>query len=206
MTGLPCSGKTTIVRKLAETIPNLAILDGDELREWFSPKDFSKEASDEHNRRVAHLAKLLLKHNVPMGVSLISPYKENRANAKEIIGDDTKFFEVYVNASLAQCEERDVKGMYAKARSGEIKGFTGIDDPYEAPDSADLVLDTDTKTLDESAQEVFDFLKSKMTPKIVQKMTWVLTCTPHGTTMWPKVPHRANFSHFGTHFYSSIFY
>ena len=62
---------------------------------------------------------------------------------------------------MAKCEERDVKGMYAKARSGEIKGFTGIDDPYEAPDSADLVLDTDTKTLDESAQEVFDFLKSK---------------------------------------------
>ena len=66
-----------------------------------------------------------------------------------------------VNASLAKCEERDVKGMYAKARSGEIKGFTGIDDPYEAPDSADLVLDTDTKTLDESAQEVLDFLTSK---------------------------------------------
>ena len=108
MTGLPCSGKTTIVRKLTETIPNLAILDGDELREWFSPKDFSKEARDEHNRRIAHLAKLLLKHNVSMGVSLISPYKENRANAREIIGDDTKFFEVYVNASLAQCEERDV--------------------------------------------------------------------------------------------------
>ena len=161
MTGLPCSGKTTIVRKLAETIPNLAILDGDELREWFSPKDFSKEGRDEHNRKVGHLAKLLLKHNVPMGVSLISPYKENRKVAREIIGDDTKFFEVYVNASLAKCEERDVKGMYAKARSGEIKGFTGIDDPYEAPDSADLVLDTDTKTLDESAQEVFDFLKSK---------------------------------------------
>ena len=111
--------------------------------------------------KVAHLAKLLLKHNVPMGVSTISPYKANRAKAREIIGDDTKFFEVYVNASLAKCEERDVKGMYAKARSGEIKGFTGIDDPYEAPDSADLVLDTDTKTLDESAQEVLDFLKSK---------------------------------------------
>jgi len=92
---------------------------------------------------------------------LISPYKENRASAKEIIGDDTKFFEVYVNASLAQCEERDVKGMYAKARSGEIKGFTGIDDPYEAPDNADLVLDTENKSLDESATEVLEFLKSK---------------------------------------------
>ena len=161
MSGLPCTGKTTIVRKLAETITNLAILDGDELREWLSPKNFSKEARDEHQFKVAHLAKLLLKHNVPMGVSTISPYKANRAKAREIIGDDTKFFEVYVNASLAKCEERDVKGMYAKARSGEIKGFTGIDDPYEAPDSADLVLDTDTKTLDESAQEVLDFLKSK---------------------------------------------
>ena len=67
----------------------------------------------------------------------------------------------YVNASLAQCEERDVKGMYAKARSGEIKGFTGIDDPYEAPDNADLVLDTENKSLDESAAEVLEFLKSK---------------------------------------------
>ena len=65
------------------------------------------------------------------------------------------------NASLAQCEERDVKGMYAKARSGEIKGFTGIDDPYEAPDNADLVLDTENKSLDESAAEVLEFLKSK---------------------------------------------
>jgi adenylylsulfate kinase len=66
-----------------------------------------------------------------------------------------------VNASLAQCEERDVKGMYAKARSGEIKGFTGIDDPYEAPENADLVLDTENKSLDESAAEVLEFLKSK---------------------------------------------
>ena len=66
-----------------------------------------------------------------------------------------------MNASLAQCEERDVKGMYAKARSGEIKGFTGIDDPYEAPEKADLVLDTENKSLDESANEVLEFLKSK---------------------------------------------
>ena len=68
---------------------------------------------------------------------------------------------MYVDASLAKCEERDVKGMYAKARSGEIKGFTGIDDPYEAPDNADLVLDTENKSLDESAAEVLEFLKSK---------------------------------------------
>ena len=161
MTGLPCSGKTSITRKLAEYISNLAILDGDELREWLSPKDFSREARNEHNVRVAHLAKLMIKHNISVTVSLISPYKENRTNAREIIGDGIKFFEVYVNCSLAKCEERDVKGMYKNARSGKIKGFTGIDDPYEAPDNADLVLDTENKSLNESVAEVLEFLKSK---------------------------------------------
>ena len=161
MTGLPCSGKTSITRKLAEYISNLAILDGDELREWLSPKDFSREARNEHNVRVAHLAKLMIKHNISVTVSLISPYKENRTNAREIIGDGIKFFEVYVNCSLAKCEERDVKGMYKNARSGKIKGFTGIDDPYEAPNNADLVLDTENKSLNESVAEVLEFLKSK---------------------------------------------
>ena len=110
MTGLPCSGKTTIARKLQESIPNLAILDGDELREWLSPKDFSKEGRDEHNRKVAHLAKLLWKHNVPVSVSLISPYEENRKLAREIIGNDN-FIETYVKCALDVCEERDVKGL-----------------------------------------------------------------------------------------------
>ena len=78
MTGLPCSGKTTIVKKLQQDIPNLAMLDGDELREWLSPKDFSKAGRDEHNKKVAHLAKLLLKHKVPVAVSLVSPYIERK--------------------------------------------------------------------------------------------------------------------------------
>ncbi|MGI0041640.1 MAG: adenylyl-sulfate kinase, partial [Nitrosopumilaceae archaeon] len=129
MTGLPCSGKTTIIRKLQETIPNLAVLDGDELREWLSPKDFSKEGRDEHNKKVAHLAKLLLKHKVPVGVSLVSPYIENRKNARQIINAGDKFSEVYIKCSLQKCEERDIKGMYKKARAGQIKNFTGLDDP-----------------------------------------------------------------------------
>jgi adenylylsulfate kinase len=104
-TGLPSSGKTTIIRKLAEHIQNLAILDGDELREWLSPKDFSREGRNEHNRKVANLAKMLFEHNVPVGVSLISPYLENRETAKKIIDDD-KFFELYVKCSLEKCEER----------------------------------------------------------------------------------------------------
>ena len=161
MTGLPCSGKTSITRKLAESISNLAILDGDELREWLSPKDFSREARNEHNVRVAHLAKLMIKHNISVTVSLISPYKENRTNAREIIGDGIKFFEVYVNCSLAKCEERDVNGMYKNARSGKIKGFTGIDDPYEAPKNPSLDIDTTDITEEEAIQSVMLYLEKE---------------------------------------------
>ncbi len=161
MTGLPCSGKTTIVKELQKDIPNLAMLDGDELREWFSPKDFSKAGRDEHNKKVAHLAKLLLKHGVPSCVSLVSPYVENRSNAREIINSGDQFAEVYVKCSLEECEKRDVKGMYAKARAGEIKGFTGIDDPYEAPENPDLLIDAEHEELQESVDKVKNYLKSK---------------------------------------------
>jgi len=161
MTGLPCSGKTTIVKDLQKDIPNLAMLDGDELREWLSPKDFSKAGRDEHNKKVAHLAKLLLKHGVPSAVSLVSPYTENRENARKIIDAGEQFAECYVKCSVEKCEERDVKGMYAKARKGEIKGFTGIDDPYETPTNADLIVDTENEPLSDSANKVKNFLKDK---------------------------------------------
>ncbi|ABK78489.1 adenylylsulfate kinase [Cenarchaeum symbiosum A] len=161
MTGLPCSGKTTIVRELQKDIPNLAMLDGDELREWFSPKDFSKAGRDEHNKRVAHLAKLLLRHGVPSCVSLVSPYKNNRSDARGIVGQGDQFAECYVKCSLAECERRDVKGMYAKARSGEIKGFTGIDDPYEEPENPDLLVDTEREEAGASAEKIRGYLKSK---------------------------------------------
>lgn len=161
MTGLPCSGKTTILRALQKDVNNLAMLDGDELREWFSPKDFSKQGRDEHNKRVAHLAKLLIKHNVPVGVSLVSPYIENREVARQVINAGDKFAEIYVKCSVDKCEQRDVKGMYKKARAGEIKNFTGIDDPYEPPTHADLVLDTEQETLEESVQKIKEFLKKR---------------------------------------------
>jgi len=161
MTGLPCSGKTTIVKELQKDIPNLAMLDGDELREWFSPKDFSKAGRDEHNKKVAHLAKLLLKHGVPSAVSLVSPYKENRDNAREIINSGDQFAECYVKCSVEKCEQRDVKGMYAKARKGEIKGFTGIDDPYDTPLNPDLLIDTEHEPLTVSANKIKDFLKKR---------------------------------------------
>ena len=160
MTGLPCSGKTTIAKKLQEVYPNLALLDGDELREWFSPKDFSRDGRNEHNRRVAHLAKLLLEHNVPVSVSLISPFNENREDARKIIGDN-KFIEAYIKCSLSVCEKRDVKGMYKKARLNEIKNFTGVNDDYDVPDNPDLIINTENNTLDECVDQITQYLEEK---------------------------------------------
>ena len=157
MTGLPCSGKTTIAKRLQELNPTFAVLDGDELREWLSPKDFSRDARNEHNRRVAHLAKLLLKHNVSVLVSLISPFKENREDARKVIGDN-KFIEVYIKCSPSVCEERDVKGMYKKARLNEIKNFTGVNDDYEIPDKPDLTVNTETNSLDECMDQIAEHL------------------------------------------------
>jgi len=164
MTGLPCSGKTTIAKRLQELYPKFAVLDGDELREWLSPKDFSRDARNEHNRRVAHLAKLLLNHDVPVLVSLISPFKENREDARKVIGDD-KFIEAYIKCSPSVCEERDVKGMYKKARLNEIKNFTGVNDGYEIPDKPDLTVNTETNSLDECVDQIAEHLgyyKSKL--------------------------------------------
>ena len=160
MTGLPCSGKTTIAKKLQEVYPNLALLDGDELREWFSPKDFSRDGRNEHNRRVAHLAKLLLEHNVPVSVSLISPFNENREDARKIIGDN-KFIEAYIKCSLSVCETRDVKGMYKKARLDEIKNFTGVNDDYDIPDNPDLIVNTEINSIDECTSQIIEYLDAQ---------------------------------------------
>ena len=160
MTGLPCSGKTTLSRMLSDKINNPAILDGDELREWLSPKDFSQQGRNEHNRKVAMLAKLLLEHNVPVSVSLISPYAENRKTARQIIGNK-KFVEIFIKCSLKECETRDEKGMYKKARNNEIKNFTGITDKYEEPINPDIILDTEKLSVGESVNKILLYLKNK---------------------------------------------
>ena len=165
MTGLPCAGKTTIAKKLLEYIPNMAILDGDQLREWLSTKDFSREGRNEHNRKVAHLAKLLVNHNVPVCVSLISPYLENRKFAREIIGKN-RFIETYVKCQLDVCEKRDVKGMYKKARNKEITNFTGVSDAYDIPENPDLVVDTETKSVTDNVKEILEYLKPKLSNPI----------------------------------------
>jgi len=91
----------------------------------------------------------------------VSPYRINRSNASEIINSPGRFAEVYVRCSLQECERRDVKGMYAKARRGEIKGFTGIDDPYEEPENPDLLIDTEHESIKESAEKIRAYLTSK---------------------------------------------
>ena len=154
MTGLPCSGKTTIARKLQKLVPHLVVLDGDELRAQSSSNDFSREGINENNRKVANLAK---DSSNPVCVSLISPFKKNREDARKIIGTK-RFIEVYIKCSLPTCEQRDVKGMYKKARRNEIKDFIGIQTDYEIPDKPDLTVNTETNSLDICSKQILDYL------------------------------------------------
>lgn len=159
-TGLPCSGKSTIARKLCDFIPNLAVLDGDEIRKWFSSQDFSREGIQENNKRVAYVSKLLFKHNVPVCVAVISPFAIDRERSKKIVNDE-KFIQVYLKCSAQICENRDVGEMYRKARDGIIKDFIGIDSRYEIPKTPDLIVDTENSTVAESVETIIDYLKSR---------------------------------------------
>ena len=156
MTGLPCSGKTTIARKLQKLMPELVVLDGDELRAQSSSSDFSREGINENNRKVANLAKDF-SMSKPVCVSLNSPFKEYREDARKIIGDN-KFIEAHIKCSLSICEERDVKGMYKKARRNDIKDFIGIDTDYEIPDNPELIVNTETNPLDECVTQISAYL------------------------------------------------
>ena len=166
MTGLACSGKTTIARKLSQHIPNLAILDGDEMREWLSPnEDFSRNGITNHNKKVVNLAKLLLDHNVPVCVSKIIPFVENNEDARKILKNH-KFIQVYIKCSLDSCEKRDVRGMYKKARVNEISNFIGIHVNYESPINPELVVDTENSPIDNSVQIILDYLTENKIIKI----------------------------------------
>ena len=156
MTGLPCSGKTSIARRLQQALPELVVLDGDELRAQSSSSDFSREGINENNRKVANLAK---DDSKPVCVSLISPFKKNREDARKII-DTKRFIEVYIKCSLPTCEERDVKGMYKKARRNEIKDFIGVNTNYEIPYNPDLILDTEKLNVEESVNKLLLYLKN----------------------------------------------
>ena len=159
-TGLPCSGKTTIAKKLMEILKeqgrDVELLDGDTVRDYIRNKDFSKEGRNKHLRYIALMAKLLAERGVIVLCSFVSPYKENRDFARSICKN---FIEVYVKTLVEVCIKRDVKGMYKKALNGEIKGFTGIDDPYEEPENPEVMVETDKESVEESVQKVLNKLK-----------------------------------------------
>jgi adenylylsulfate kinase len=159
-TGLSGAGKTTIrmevERQLLAQGYQLEVLDGDIVRENLTKGlGFSKADRDENIRRIGFVSHLLTRNGVIVLVSAISPYRDIRDEVRGRIGD---FVEVFVNAPLEVCEDRDVKGLYKKARSGELKQFTGIDDPYEAPLSPEIECRTDLETLEESAAKVISQL------------------------------------------------
>lgn len=156
MTGLPCSGKSTIAKKLHEQIPNMEVLDGDELHKILGMNDFSKESRLAQTSRIAYIAKLLLKHNIPVCVSVVSPFHESRELAKKII-DDNRFFLTHLKCSLETCISRDPKGKYKKTK--DITKFTG---PFEQPKLVDLTIDTENNPIEKSVSEIIDFLEKKL--------------------------------------------
>ncbi len=163
LTGLSGAGKSTIARilekELRERGEKVEVLDGDIIRTNLSKGlGFSKEDRDENIRRIGFVAHLLTRNGVKVIVAAISPYRAVRQEVRERIGD---FVEVYVNAPLEVCEARDVKGLYRRARAGEIKNFTGIDDPYEPPENPEVECRTDQESPEESAQKILAFLAAR---------------------------------------------
>ena len=161
-TGLSGSGKSTVANATEKLLHDMGlhtyILDGDNVRMGLI-KDlgFSPEDRTENIRRITEVSKLFADSGSIVLTAFISPYIEDRDNARKIIGNED-FIEIYISADLSVCEERDPKGLYKKARSGEIKGFTGIDAPYEAPINPELIVETDKYNIDECAKIVVNYL------------------------------------------------
>jgi adenylylsulfate kinase len=161
-TGLSGSGKSTIAVALEERLRGMGValerLDGDTVRDIFPSTGFDRASRIEHCRRIGYVAGLLEKHGIMVVCSFISPYKETRDAARAFCKD---FVEVHVSTPLEECERRDVKGLYKKARTGEIGQFTGISDPYEPPENPALELDTTGISVDEAVERVLLFLKER---------------------------------------------
>ena len=165
-TGLSGSGKSTIANALEQGLYSRNIhtytLDGDNVRTGLNENlSFSPEDRKENIRRIAEVSKLMVDAGLVVLAAFVSPYRKDRARVKEIVGDDN-FIEVYINTSLEECERRDIKGLYAKARKGEIKDFTGINAPYETPLNADIEIDTAELSIDQAVTKILDQLEDKL--------------------------------------------
>ena len=165
LTGLSGAGKSTVAYGLERRLVSLGhacyVLDGDNVRHGLT-RDLGFQLADRHEniRRVAHVAQLMNDAGLIVVTSLISPMREDRAMARAIIGDD-RFVETWISASINVCAERDPKGLYAKARAGQIASFTGISSPYEKPEAPALDIDTGSLSEAESVARVFDYLRAR---------------------------------------------
>lgn len=161
-TGLSASGKSTIADEVTHRLHQMGkltyVLDGDNIRHGLNKNlGFSPEDREENIRRISEVGKLFVDAGIMATTAFISPYRKDRDYAREIIPG--RFIEVFVNASVETCEKRDPKGLYKKARSGEIPEFTGISAPYEEPLNAEIVLDADNMTIEEEVEFVLNYLK-----------------------------------------------
>jgi len=167
-TGLSGSGKSTLANlveiALHKQCLSTYILDGDNIRQGIN-KDlsFAPEDRTENIRRIAEISNLMLNAGVITLAAFVSPYIKDREEVQQIVGTDN-FIEIFVNTSLEECERRDVKGLYKKARSGEIKNMTGISAPYEAPINPDLEVITDGQSIEESLEIIINFITKKLKP------------------------------------------
>lgn len=166
-TGLPSAGKTTLATAVAEQLRaadrRVELLDGDEVREFLSKGlGFSREDRETNVTRIGYVAALLASHGTTVLASVISPYAASRDKVRALHGErGADFVEVYVATPVEVCSERDVKGLYAKQRAGELQGLTGVDDPYEAPTQAEITVATQNQTLDESVAQVLLVLTAR---------------------------------------------
>ncbi len=165
-TGLSGSGKSTIANalefKLYEEGYKTYALDGDNIRKGINNDlTFSPEGRKENIRRIAEVANLMVDAGLIVLAAFVSPYKKDRESIKDIVRKDN-FVEIFINTSIEECEKRDVKGLYKKARAGEILNFTGINAPYEAPENPDIEIITDNKTVEESVNEIYKIIKLKL--------------------------------------------
>ncbi len=165
-TGLSGSGKSTIANKVELELHRKGIktytLDGDNIRKGLNNDlSFSPDDRTENIRRIAESANLMIDAGLVVLAAFVSPYKKDRENIKTIVGD-VNFVEVYINTSIEECERRDVKGLYKKARAGEIKNMTGISAPYEAPEDAEIEILTENETIEQSVIKIIDCITPKL--------------------------------------------